>query len=301
MTPGLVNAVALLVHVGKKCGPTPAMYANVHQAFKVLQKSEITSEQIYDLVVKFAAVGGCYNILPRIFDQRFGYPGDFELLGTYYEAFDSDYAGYLFGDVYPDFDTPMMSPWDHYLLSTPVAQSVYNREQYLLRRVDELVSEGKVNSILDIACGDGRLLRKIQDKHPQLYTHGIDNEPKAILKAKTLAESGTEFTRMNVLTELPDRPYDLVISAGLCDYLHDGHFTRLVRRLEYSIQPKYVILGNLTHHDHEAEMSLLRWRLIYRMEIELIALAANYFQDKTFFVDAEEQGVNLFLNIVPKE
>jgi SAM-dependent methyltransferase len=289
------EAIMLLIRIGHR-GPTPAMYANVHEAFKTLAREGVGHEAMRQMLVQPSVSAGAFNFIKAIFNQPYGYPGDFELLGKYYDAYDQNYDDYLTDEAKASECFP--SNWDNYLLSRPVAQSVYNREKYLLKRVDELVEAKRINSVLDIACGDGRLIGKILDKYPRLYCRGIDGEPEAIKKAKARGLEFTRFEEMNVLTRLPDYEFDLVISAGLFDYLSDGHASRLVRRIHQYMKPKNMIIGNMKAHDNMAEMSLLRWELIYRESVDMIALSAacDTAPPGLHTVDYDHTGINMFLN-----
>jgi SAM-dependent methyltransferase len=292
------DAIKLMVNIAQR-GPTPAMYANVHQALRILQQSGIKEKEIYDLLVRPSWQGGTFNFISTIFGQQFGYAGDFDLLSKFYTAFDMLYTDHA-EDKKGMWYRTGPSLWDNYVLSLPIAASLYNREQYLLNRISTLVREKHVGSILDIACGDGRLLKKVKALHPHVHCQGIDMEKWAITKAEK-QPSGVHFTQMNALQTLPNQRYELVISAGLGDYLTDAHFTRLLRRIERYTNPKYVIFGNMTHNENEVEMDLFRWKLIYRASVDLLSLCVNHYMGSRFRVEREAQGINLFLNIEPRD
>lgn len=292
------DAIVLIVNIAER-GPTPAMYANVHKAIELLYEYGIKESEVYNLIVKPSWQAGTFNFISTIFGQQYGYGGDFDLLSKFYTAFDQQYDDHMANRKGTWYKTAP-SNWDNYVLSLPIAASLYNREQYLLNKITALVREKKIGSILDIACGDGRLLRKVKWMHPHVHCQGIDNEPWAIAKAKK-SVGNVYFDQMNALSHLPNQRYELVISAGLCDYLDDAHFTRLLRRIEYYNQPRYAIIGNMAENVNRCEMEMFRWKLTYRSSSELVSLAANYFKDKRFKVEYEAQDINLFLNIVPKE
>ena len=298
MTPQ--QALKLIYGAAKRIGPRPAMYANLSHAMQVVYDQGYTAEDVKTVLINPSDQNGCYNFISTIFNQQYGYAGDWELLSKFYDAYDQGYTAWLSDEFGPP-SKYTASNWDDYILHLSCGQSLYNREQYLLHEIGKLIEAKKVTKVLDVACGNGRLMKKLAVLYPHCIFHGIDNEVLAIEQALESRPNNCAFGVMNALTKLPGDQVDLVVSAGLCDYLGDRHFTRLVRRIEYNMDPKYVILGNLTQHESWKQMSLLRWNLIYRTSTDLVSLAANYFQEKKFRVGQEPLGVNLFLHIEPKE
>ena len=307
-----IQQAVTLIHRIAVLGPTPAMYSNVTEAFKVMHNHGMPSEQVSERLVEpsFATLDGSlesepqyFNFIASVFNQPFGYAGDWLLLSKFYAAYDMYYEGWSTGGI-PEIRKGKYrtTQWDNYFLSLPCGQSVMNRETYLMTEIGKLIQEKGVRSILDIACGNGRLIKKLAKLYPHCIFQGIDNEPTAIKAGvETDYPDNCTLTEMNAIVQLPYTKPDLVVSAGLCDYLDDKHFSRLVRRIEDSLNPRYVILGNLTTHDSIPQMELLKWKLIYRSPIDLISLVSNYFRGSRFRVGEEHCGVNLFLHIESKE
>jgi SAM-dependent methyltransferase len=288
-----------------RVGPQPALYPAVHEMIKTLWQNDFDTAKVYKEFVqpskKYHTAHeefGPMNLLAAMYEQELGYAGDWKLINKIYTAYDSYAiewmkAAKLGRGFYA-------SLWDSYILSLRTTWSLYCREKYLRYHISNLIRQGKVKTILDIGCGNGRLLKQIQFIHPEVYCHGIDIEPTAIQAA--LKESrGCKFTEMNAIQNLPNEKFDLVLSAGVCDYLDDRHFQRLLKRIEYYNDPQYVIMGNLQEHENQAEMELMRWKLIYRTSTELLTMGINLFRKSRFRVGKEEMGVNLFLHIEPKE
>ena len=304
-----VNEAARLIHCIAERGPTPAMYANLGVAFKVLHNYGISegeiqeglvvpSHQVYDGDIPGDVT--FYNFIATVFNQSHGHPGDWELLSKMYAAYDQYYTAWKL-DLRPAGKWMIASRWDDYFLSLPAAQAVYNREKYLMEEIGKLIKAHKVTKVLDIACGNGRLIKKLAVKYPNCIFTGVDMEETGIRAAEDGRPNNCAFGVMNALKTLPTDQYDLVVSAGLCDYLDDRHFTRLVRRIEQVTNPKYVILGNMATHDAIPVMELCKWSLIYRDHIHLLSLAVNSFIGSRFRVGREDLGINLFLHIEPKE
>jgi SAM-dependent methyltransferase len=287
-----------------KLGPQPAMYPSVHEAIKVLWAKGVDESWVKTHIVdpsrKYITAHeefGPMNLISLIYDQQYGYAGDWKLMDRIYKAYDNYAISWAYeGKLGRGHHASL---WDSYILSLKTTWSLYCRERYLLHQIGMLIDSGEVKSILDIGCGNGRLLKQIRFIYPHVGCDGIDNEPTAIAAALQDSQQ-CRFIRMNAIEKLPGGHYDLVLSAGVCDYLDDKHFIRLLRRIEYYNTPGYVILGNLREHENQAEMELFRWKLIYRTSMELVTLGINHFLDKRFRVGIEQMKVNYFLHIEPK-
>lgn len=77
-------------------------------------------------------------------------------------------------------------------------------------------------SVLDVGCGHGSLLRRIEDLglHVQCY-HGIDISLTAIEQAKPLEREGVTFEVVDVERWVPPRTYDVIVFNESLYYLSD--------------------------------------------------------------------------------
>ena len=94
--------------------------------------------------------------------------------------------------------------------------------------------------------------------------------------------------------------FDLVWSAGLFDYLNDGLFTKLLRKLgKYTRSGGEIVIGNFSlANPSQPYMELFDWVLIHRSVEKLHELAhAASIPSQNLEVLSEELGVNLFLHI----
>jgi ubiquinone/menaquinone biosynthesis C-methylase UbiE len=93
-------------------------------------------------------------------------------------------------------------------------QDVYLREiekNVLTKRIAEL----KPRRVLDVGCGDGRLLLSLINKYPNIEFNGCDFSPKMISNAETLNtkyRNNLQFFVHDINFEL-NRKYDLVFSS----------------------------------------------------------------------------------------
>jgi len=91
----------------------------------------------------------------------------------------------------------------------------------------------RVISVLDIGCGDGEILRRIDDhgraRGLSLELTGIDLNRDAILAAIELSPSRIDFIHGDILTDGEDRQYDLIINSLTMHHLADEEIVRLMQ------------------------------------------------------------------------
>lgn len=92
--------------------------------------------------------------------------------------------------------------------------------------------------ILDIGCGDGEVLRRIdrlgRANHWSLQLTGIDSSPGAIAAARDTDDSKRiEFIQCNIF-ENNFNDYDLIISSLTTHHMTNNAVVRLLRRMTYS-------------------------------------------------------------------
>ena len=91
---------------------------------------------------------------------------------------------------------------------------------------------------------------------------------------------------------------DIIYSLGLFDYLEDKIAKRLLKNLYNKLKIGGLLLtGNFSsNHPLQVLMEVFgNWKLIYRKEEELLAIAKNSMPDGRHFIMAEPEGINLIL------
>ena len=78
-------------------------------------------------------------------------------------------------------------------------------------------SNNKINSALDLGCGNGWLLRKINSKFPNIRRVGIDGSINMIDKAKAI-DPGAKYQCLDINTWTPNRKFDLIMSMEAMYY-----------------------------------------------------------------------------------
>ena len=87
---------------------------------------------------------------------------------------------------------------------------IFDRVQ---KAVLELAKDAKPQTILDVGCGTGRLLRKTQTFWPNAQLIGVDPAEAMITQAMRLFPKGKFYVAMAESLPLPDQSVDVVFST----------------------------------------------------------------------------------------
>jgi ubiquinone/menaquinone biosynthesis C-methylase UbiE len=102
--------------------------------------------------------------------------------------------------------------------------------------LDLVESQAHPESILDVGCGTGRLLRKAKERWPDARLIGIDPAEGMVEKARSLMPSVTFYVGMAESLPLPDAPVDLAFST--MSYHHWVDRVQGVREITRVLRPK---------------------------------------------------------------
>ncbi|MFH1787773.1 MAG: class I SAM-dependent methyltransferase [Candidatus Altiarchaeota archaeon] len=109
------------------------------------------------------------------------------------------------------------SCWDD--LTEKLPENTLSQRKDVLEHVIRELS-GRKGSIIDIGCGDGKMLAMLAGKNPQLELWGVDANKKAVLKAKnTLGEKANIlYGDASYMTGfLPGKDFDTATAIGILD------------------------------------------------------------------------------------
>ena len=220
-----------------------------------------------------------------------GYAGCYEIINRIYQHYHSQ--------------KPELYHWDRYSQTHPATQAVRNRKDYFIQLIHSKLETQDQLHVLNIASGPSRDLHDLFREQPNLpvHIHCIEQDAKAIDYASNLCQPYLDkitFHEQNALRfKLPEK-FDLVWSAGLFDYLQDGLFIKLLRRLEKQTKSGgEIVIGNFSlNNPSRAYMELFEWKLIHRSDQTLLQLALDSgVKAKQLTIESEPLGINHFLHI----
>ncbi len=108
---------------------------------------------------------------------------------------------------------------DKYNTNNPLKRYCINR---FLESIAELSSLSGGESICDIGCGEGFVLKFLTDKYPGLDVEGYDLDPAALEYAKkTIPGCKFDVLRIEQCASLSHIKYDLVLVLEVLEHVHD--------------------------------------------------------------------------------
>ena len=293
MNVSLKKQLLLLDELQSQGGPRPEqdtelsnVITNVHAAFK----ADVISTEDLDEIRRHM------NFTPETM-QGFaylkpnGYAGCFEIIDRIYQEYHAE--------------NPKLYNWDRYWQGHPAAQAVRNRKDYFIKLVHLALERRQSLSILNLASGPCRDICELFEIAPDLpiTIHCVEQDERAIAHAVKLCEPFKDkitFHKANVLRFSTHEKFDLIWSSGLFDYLSDGLFAKLLRKMAKHIKPDgEIVVGNFSPMNPSlAYMELFDWILIHRSPEELYRLAVEAgFSVDNIEVQSEELAINLFLHL----
>ncbi len=242
----------------------------------------------------------------RSYHKPKGYAGDFLMIEHIYENI-------------PKGDGKIGEIVDAFCLGRPSSKAIRGRRRLLADQLSRLTAplsqQRNQISIMNLACGPNRELfdflshceygslikalcvdidaeaLEYTNKNVDTFFHGAD--------IKLMEENVIKWSLGRVKHRIEQQ--DIIYSAGLCDYLDDRLFKKLITRCYHHLKPGgTLILGNFDSHEDAVFMDrILRWKLIYRSRDQLAALFADT-PFGTATILSEEEQINLFALAVKK-
>lgn len=253
--------------------------------------------------------------MKRALEKPLGYAGDYGLMVMFYEY--ADLGGSLFHRFFHRF-----------ACNQPAAVANKNRVEFLSQLMNKLYERRNVDGafkVSSIACGPARELQLfledgqfkvgaefdfvIADQEPLALDYAsksirkLAQERKCNLKLSALREDVVLglIKRRPLVNEFQNS--DVIISAGLFDYLSDRVSIKLIEALYDLLKPGgELIIGNVSdkNPDRFSMDYFMEWNLILRSPKQLLDLVSPDIRKNSavkYEVTSESLGLNLFLRI----
>jgi ubiquinone/menaquinone biosynthesis C-methylase UbiE len=131
-----------------------------------------------------------------------------------------------------EHDIERFGRWSRSYEQSWLQRTLFDRvHQAVLRRVGD---DGAVESILDVGCGTGRLLRAIKQRWPDVQLIGVDATEGMVEIAQELTPGVVFHVGRAEALPLPDASIDVVLSTITFHHWHDqvvgvGEVARVLR------------------------------------------------------------------------
>ena len=260
------------------------LYAELREATWQLDDHPEHAEVKARHVRAFRALAGRYvwqaPFFRHAYDKPRGYAGDFEMMEMLY-------ASRVEGA------TPFARLLQEHFMQGPGPRSVRSRREYLRGLLVSRVIEGRARRMLSVASGSAAEVRDLFTRLPDapVEVSLLDRDGEALdfamaaLGSETGASDRIRALRMSVRDVVTgalkqQRPFDLVYSTGLYDYLDQRFAVVLTRQLVESVAPGGgVLIANYAKDRVNPDRFIVEyaqdWYLVTRDEGEMYDLVAS--------------------------
>jgi tRNA (cmo5U34)-methyltransferase len=102
--------------------------------------------------------------------------------------------------------------------------------------IAQAAEETRAATILDLGTGTGETLRHVADRHPTARCIGVDESDQMLAVAHTVVP-GADLRVARLQDDLPDGPFELVVSALAVHHLDPQEKAALFRRVAARLAP----------------------------------------------------------------
>ena len=120
--------------------------------------------------------------------------------------------------------------------------------QFILSKL----KEAPFGNIIDIGCGDGRLVQEIQRAFPGKEIFGIDYSLRAITLARAMNPGGN-YRQLNILTQEGEKQYDAGILMEVFEHIPPEDSDAFIRAIVKLLKPGGVLFVTVPHANKPLE------------------------------------------------
>lgn len=184
------------------------------------------------------------------------------------------------------------------------AKSILFRKQYIQSTITNLAKKKPGKSIFSVASGHMRELDEssIDLRNTQITALDIDKQSLefAVKEHSTLNIEALHRSVFMLPKNTEKKKYDLIYSAGLCDYLSD-RLTGLLLKLLFTMLNKEgkLIVANFTPESKGRGymVGMMDWQLIYRSDEDIVELICKYLPGVEFITFFDPFGNVVYAEI----
>lgn len=237
----------------------------------------------------------------RAYFKPKGYAGDFLMME------------HIYGDE-PKGEGKLGEIIDSFCLDRPGSRAIRGRRKLLTSEITRLcknnMEQKKNTRIMNLACGPNRELFDFLKQYEHSETVEalcVDIDSEALQYTNQYVNIFPHRASIRLMSENVIKwalgrtshhigTFDIIYSAGLCDYLDKKLFRALITQCYNHLNPGgTVILGNFAKYPDSLFLDkLLKWELIYRDAEDLRELFADTPFLENVHIISEEEKVNLF-------
>jgi len=146
----------------------------------------------------------------------------------------------------------------------------------LVKDLDKFIKDNKINSILDVACGDFMWMKKIVIKNKKLTYHGLEIVKKIVDdNNRKYSSSRIKFECLDVLNNKLPNGFDLIIVRDLFIHIKNQDVLKLIKNIKKS-KSKFFAVNNFPNVKVNREIKGYGHHRILNIEIDPFNLKKIY-------------------------
>jgi 2-polyprenyl-3-methyl-5-hydroxy-6-metoxy-1,4-benzoquinol methylase len=98
------------------------------------------------------------------------------------------------------------------------------------------ISKIKHHTLLDIGCGEGRIIKELELQNPNVQHTGIDISPTAIAFANSFTTKSNFLTHDITTSKYPDN-FDIIISCEVIEHISPEKLDSYIKNISTSLKP----------------------------------------------------------------
>ena len=144
--------------------------------------------------------------------------------------------------------------WDPDTYRTTIRKEIHDYDE-LQHQVAHATAQLTPRSILDLGVGAGETARRVLRMHPEASLVGIDSSAEMLEAAsRTLPSERVTLLKQDLAAPLPDRSFDLVISALAIHHLQGEGKAMLFRAIAEALVPGgHLVMGDVVIPDDPSD------------------------------------------------
>jgi len=164
-----------------------------------------------------------------------------------------------------------------------------------IKLVGDLLSESTFASLLDVGCGDGRLINEIGKWYPAASLHGVDASEQAIAIAKALTRNAS-FTVRDIIAEPLQQVADVVTLIEVLEHIPPESCEAFIGSAARAIKPGGRLILTVPHVNKPVEKKHFR----HFSKEDLLPLLAPHFSDLRFVAFDRLPSSSLELGLIER-
>jgi 2-polyprenyl-3-methyl-5-hydroxy-6-metoxy-1,4-benzoquinol methylase len=115
-----------------------------------------------------------------------------------------------------------------------------------MRVVLDQLTDRSFESVVDVGCGDGRFLRELKERHPDVTSLGIDYSERSVAMANGM-NPHLDYETLNILEEDPGRVFDVATCIEVLEHIPPDECAAFVEAIVDALADDGILILTVPH------------------------------------------------------